>query len=92
MLKRRPDERAELLDVSWRAASEIVFHLCPDKFDRIEFRRASREVVNMEAWMLSQKYLYFLALMNRRFVPNQHDRAAHLSQQMAQEFNDLVAG
>jgi hypothetical protein len=42
--------------------------------------------------MLSQKRLYFLALMNRRFVPDQHDGTAHPSQQMLQEFNDLVAG
>jgi len=42
--------------------------------------------------MLSQKRLYFLALMNRCFVPDQHDGAAYPSQQMLQEFNDLVAG
>lgn len=46
----------------------------------------------METRMLSQKRLYFLALMNRRFVPDQHDGAAYPSQQMLQEFNDLVAG
>ena len=41
--------------------------------------------------MVSQKRLYFLTLMNWRFVPDQHDGAAHPSQQMLQEFNDLVA-
>jgi len=41
--------------------------------------------------MLSQKRLYFLALMDRRFVPDQHDGATHSSQQVLQEFNDLVA-
>jgi len=42
--------------------------------------------------MLSQKRLDFLALMNWRLIPDQHDGAAHMSQQMLQEFNDLVAG
>jgi hypothetical protein len=46
----------------------------------------------MDTRMLSQKRLYFLALMNRRLVPDQHDGAAHTSQQMLQEFKDLVAG
>jgi hypothetical protein len=41
--------------------------------------------------MLSQKRLYFLALMDRRFVPDQHDGTAYPSQQLLQEFNDLVA-
>ena len=42
--------------------------------------------------MLSQKRLNFLALVNRCFVPDQHDGTAHASQQMSQEVNDLVAG
>ena len=45
----------------------------------------------MDTRMLSQKRLYFLALMNRRFVPDQHDGPAHPSQQMLHEFNHLVA-
>jgi hypothetical protein len=46
----------------------------------------------MDTRMLSQKPLDFLALMNRRFVPHQHDGTAYPSQQMLQEFKDLVAG
>ena len=82
----------QLLDISRCTTSEIFFHLCPDQLHRIEFRRARRKVVNMDTRMLSQKRLYFLALMNRCFVPDQHDGAAYPSQQMLQEFNDLVAG
>jgi hypothetical protein len=82
----------QLLDVSRCATREIFFHLCPDKFHWIEFRRARRKVVNVDTRMLSQKPLYFLALMNRRLVPDQYDGAAYPSQQLLQEFNDLVAG
>ncbi len=90
--KSRLYESAQLLEISRCATSEILFHLCPDKLHRIEFRCAGREVVNMDTRMLSQKPLYCLALMNRRFVPPQHDGTAYPSQQMLQEFNDLVAG
>jgi len=85
-------ESTQLLDVSWRTTGEIVLHLGPDKLNRIEFWRAGRKVVRMDTRMLSQELLHLLALMDGRFVPNQDDRAAHMSQQMLQKVDDLVTG
>ena len=85
-----PDEHDELLNILRCTAGEILFHLCPDKLDGVEFRCTGREVVNMDTWMLCQKRLHFLALVNRRFIPYQYDRASDMPKQMLQKVNDLL--
>jgi hypothetical protein len=44
----------------------------------------------MDAWILRQERLHFLALVNWRFIPDQHDRAVYMSKQMLHEVNDLL--
>jgi hypothetical protein len=44
----------------------------------------------MDTWMLCQKRLHFLALVNRRFIPCQYDRAFDMPKQMLQKVNDLL--
>jgi hypothetical protein len=44
----------------------------------------------MDAWILRQERLHFLALVNWRFIPDQHDRAVYMSKQMLHKVNDLL--
>lgn len=82
----------KLLDVFRRTAGEILLHLCPDEFDRVEFRRTGRKSVNMDLWMMSQKLSDFLTAVNGRLVPHQDDGASHPPQQLPPEVDDLVTG
>jgi hypothetical protein len=45
----------------------------------------------MKAWMLRQELLHFLSSMNRVFVPHQDNRTAHLSKQVFEKSDNLVA-
>jgi hypothetical protein len=44
----------------------------------------------MDSGMLCQKCLHFLALVNRRFIPYQYDRASDMPKQMLQKVNNLL--
>ena len=86
------DEHHQLLKVFRRPTGQILVDLCPHILDRIEFRRAGRKVVDMEPRVLRQERLHLVTLMNRCVIPDQNDWTAHVSQQMAQEVNDLLTG
>ena len=78
------NENDQLLDVLRCTASQILVQLCPDKLDRIEFRSTGGKVENMNAWVLCQERLHFLALVDRRFILDQYDRAVDMLKQMVQ--------
>ena len=70
----------------------ILTDLRPYEFGRIEFGRASRELIHPDAGMLCQKLFHFLATMNRMLIPDQNDRSRNDPQQVAQKGNHLLTG
>jgi hypothetical protein len=91
-MKSGSDEHHQLLKVFRRPTGQVLADLCPNILDRIEFRRAGREVVHVQSRVLRKECLHRVTLMNRGFVPDQNDWTVHLSKQMSQEVNDLFAG
>lgn len=61
-------------------------------FDWIQFRRAGWKTIDMQTRMGVNKRLDFLPIVNRRIVPDQHNRTQDLLQKMPQEIEYLFTG
>lgn len=73
------------------AVGQVSFSMSPRLFHRIQFRRISRESIDMETSPSPQKLLDDLAPMDFATIPNDEHMASQVTQQLAQEGNDLQA-
>ena len=58
-------------------------------FVRIELRCVGRQKVGMEPWMFPKKLLYLCGAVRETSVPEEHNRATDLMQQMVEKFHHL---
>lgn len=73
------------------AVGQISFSMSPRLFHRIQFRRIAWESIGMEASLSPQKLLDDLTPMDFAAIPNDEHMASQMTQQLAQERNDLKA-
>ena len=64
--------------------------MAPDAFGRIEFWRTGWKLINMNTRMTFQEVLHLAATMDRMLVPDQHDRACDLTQQVLEKGDHFV--
>lgn len=80
-MKGKPD----VLFVQEEAVAAMPFEILPDLFNRIEFRRVSREPFNMEPWMSLKNRPNERALVDFPVVPEQYDFSSEVAEHCAQE-------
>lgn len=69
----------------------MLTDLGPQEFDWIEFRGVPGKLEDMQAWLASDERLNLLsANMDRRVIPNQHDRTRDVGQQGLQILQNVV--
>ena len=66
----------------------VVF-MHPDELVRIEFRHVIWEPVHVQPGMALEKDLNVLMPMNLPAIPQQHERAAEMAEQLPEECDDL---
>jgi len=59
-------------------------------FNWVQFRGTGWKPIDMQSWVLGNKRLDFLSSVNRRIIPDQHNRAGNMLQHMLQEFDHLL--
>jgi hypothetical protein len=85
------DIRAQFESVVRSGARSMFVNLLPHPFHWIEFRRARRQIVDVQALMLRQERLHQFALMNWMVIPHQHNRSANPPQQHREKGDNFVA-
>jgi hypothetical protein len=65
--------------------------VCPETLARIQVWGVGGEALYLEPWRraLGQELLEEMAAVDRRAIPNDHQRARHLAEQMLQERDDI---
>jgi len=81
-------ERDEFVVIDVR---QLAFGLRPDELIGIELRRVARKAVRLHPGMAAEKSLDVATPMNFPAIPQQDDRAAKMTEQLAQKRDDLSA-
>ena len=71
-------------------AGGVFTELTPDVFGRIEFRRAGREPIGLNAGVTVQECLYAKPTVNRMSIPDQNDGPVHKTQQLLEKSDGLL--
>lgn len=71
------------------AVGQVSFPMSPCLLHGIQLRRIAWESIDMEASLSRQKLLNELAPMDFAAIPNHKHMASQVTQQLAQESNDL---
>jgi hypothetical protein len=68
-----------------------AFQVCPEALAGIQFWGVGGEALHLEPWRraIGQELLDEMAVVDRRAIPNDHQRARHLAEQMLQERDDI---
>jgi hypothetical protein len=68
-----------------------AFQVCPEALAGIQFWGVGGEALHLEPWRraIGQGLLDEMAAVDRRAIPNDHQRARHLAEQMLQEREDI---
>lgn len=74
------------------AVRQISFSMSPHLFHRIQFRCIARETVDMQAWLLDKEGFDLCASVDFSAIPNNEHMSPQMTQQLAQERNDLQSG
>lgn len=69
-----------------------MLSLGPDEFIRIELRRISREAMDTEPFLMSQKRLNVFSSVDGASIPKKFHVAAQVTQEGPQERQDFLAG
>ena len=86
-----PYSRAKLGHIMRCEVGGVFTDLGPNKFNRVEFRSAFRQVIDMQARLPSNKFLNQVAFVDGMVVPNQDDLTWNRSEQLLQKSDDLFA-
>lgn len=84
--------RAQLVDVLWRAGGQVMLGLGPDEFIWIELQRVSREAMDPEPFLLSQKRLNVVSSVDGASSPKKSYVAAPVTLEVPKERQDFLAG
>ena len=74
-----------------RKVGSVFAHLCPNKFNRVEFGSTDREVVDMQTWIPGKKLLHRFTFMDGMVIPHQNDLTWNDPQQLLQESHNFFA-
>jgi hypothetical protein len=68
-----------------------ALQVCPEALAGVQFRGIGGEALHLEPWrgVIGQELLEEVAAVDRRAIPNDHQRARHLAEQMLQERDDI---
>jgi hypothetical protein len=70
---------------------QLAFRLRPEELIGIELRRVAGKAVRLHSGMAVEKGLDVPTPMNFPAVPQEHDRASHVAEQLAEKRNDFGA-
>ena len=82
---------SQLLAGFMDAVGQISFSMSPHLFNGVQFRRITREAIDMQTWLPGQKRLDFPTSVDFTAVPNDEHMASQMTQQLAQERNNSHA-
>jgi len=82
---------AKFSHIVWSKIGTVFAQLGPDKFNRVELWSAGRKRGDMQAWVLGNKILNELTLMNGMVIPHQDDLTRDGPQQLFKKGHDLFA-
>lgn len=66
----------------------VHFRMCPDIFNRVEFRSIGRKEVDMQSCIGAKQFLYFLGAMRLKTVPHDNDMPRQFLHEAAKESYD----
>ena len=79
----------EVRHIARGAVGQAAIALAPDVLSRVEFRGVRREMLRLDSGVLAEELLHGLAPMDRPLVPEQHQRAAKVTQELPEEAADI---
>ena len=88
-LKGSHDVQREGHDTLVVRVCQLTFRLGPDEFVRIEFGRVAREAMDLHAGIPLENCLDIAMSMDFSAIPQQHDGAAHVTEQVPEKRDDL---
>jgi hypothetical protein len=88
-LKGSHDVQREGHDTIVVRVCQITFRLGPDEFVGIEFGRVAGEAMDLHAGIPLEKYLDVVMSMDLSAIPEQHDRAARVTEQVPEKRDDF---
>jgi len=88
-LIRPVEQSSQVRQILWHTVSHDPLQVIPDKLIGIQFRRIGGEAMDMEPWGLAQKLLNNFAVMLPPSIPQKHDRAPEMFEQIPEKRGHL---